>query len=188
MESQEQAPTPAGWYPDPDQPATQRFWDGEKWTSQRVPLPEPATRGAAPSTRSLAGAAGGLAAAVGVFLPRVDSPTSLHIADNSVIATEVAVGVLVLLLAAGGALAAIQDQYEGERNPWLLLAGLLIVGAAIYYGTGDRLDLVTSSPTGFLAGKEFTGSPGVGLYLMGAGGLLMALAGALYRGADQPRA
>ena len=34
--------TPAGWYPDPTQPGTQRFWDGEQWTEQRAPAPAPA--------------------------------------------------------------------------------------------------------------------------------------------------
>ncbi|QHC67416.1 DUF2510 domain-containing protein [Rathayibacter sp. VKM Ac-2759] len=27
-----------GWYPDPTQPATQRYWDGIAWTEQRAPL------------------------------------------------------------------------------------------------------------------------------------------------------
>ena len=31
--------TPApGWYPDPETPATQRFWDGQRWTDNRAPL------------------------------------------------------------------------------------------------------------------------------------------------------
>jgi hypothetical protein len=32
---------PAGWYPDPSQTATQRYWDGRSWTEQRAPLAEP---------------------------------------------------------------------------------------------------------------------------------------------------
>ena len=34
----------AGWYPDPSQPDTVRYWDGETWTDQRGPaaLPNPA--------------------------------------------------------------------------------------------------------------------------------------------------
>jgi hypothetical protein len=27
-----------GWYPDPTQAATQRYWDGTAWTEQRAPL------------------------------------------------------------------------------------------------------------------------------------------------------
>lgn len=30
-------PTPAGWYEDPDQPGSQRFWDGAEWTELRTP-------------------------------------------------------------------------------------------------------------------------------------------------------
>jgi len=34
---------PAGWYPDPDDAALQRYWDGEQWTGDRTPAtPAPA--------------------------------------------------------------------------------------------------------------------------------------------------
>lgn len=29
--------TPAGWYPAPDEPGTQRYWDGSSWTEHRAP-------------------------------------------------------------------------------------------------------------------------------------------------------
>ncbi len=29
----------AGWYPDPTQPQTQRYWDGDTWSDHRAPLP-----------------------------------------------------------------------------------------------------------------------------------------------------
>jgi hypothetical protein len=32
---------PAGWYPDPEQPASQRYWDGTEWTEQRAPAANP---------------------------------------------------------------------------------------------------------------------------------------------------
>ena len=31
----------AGWYPDPSQPQTQRYWTGSAWTEQRAPLAPP---------------------------------------------------------------------------------------------------------------------------------------------------
>ena len=31
-----------GWYPDPNMPGTQRYWDGGKWTDNVAPLPPPA--------------------------------------------------------------------------------------------------------------------------------------------------
>lgn len=33
-------PPPAGWYVDPDDGALQRFWDGSRWTSSRMPRTE----------------------------------------------------------------------------------------------------------------------------------------------------
>ena len=32
--------TPAGWYPDPNQPGTQRYWDGANWTQQTQTQPQ----------------------------------------------------------------------------------------------------------------------------------------------------
>ena len=29
--------TPPGWYPDPHNPGTQRYWDGTQWTESRAP-------------------------------------------------------------------------------------------------------------------------------------------------------
>lgn len=31
------ASTPPGWYPDPYDPTTQRYWDGAQWTENRSP-------------------------------------------------------------------------------------------------------------------------------------------------------
>jgi len=33
--------TPAGWYADPESPGQQRFWDGQAWTDQHAPQPQP---------------------------------------------------------------------------------------------------------------------------------------------------
>ena len=41
---------PAGWYPDPDDAALQRYWDGGQWTGDRTP----ATPAPAASTGGLA--------------------------------------------------------------------------------------------------------------------------------------
>src|SRR5512132_2078248 len=35
-------PTPAGWYPDPEQAGQLRYWDGGTWTEHRSPAQEPA--------------------------------------------------------------------------------------------------------------------------------------------------
>lgn len=41
QEAQAAQPVPAGWYPDPEQAATQRYWDGAAWTDQRAPTKPP---------------------------------------------------------------------------------------------------------------------------------------------------
>ena len=33
--------TPANWYPDPQRPGYQRYWDGIAWTDNRIPDPTP---------------------------------------------------------------------------------------------------------------------------------------------------
>jgi hypothetical protein len=33
--------TPAGWYPDPSTPGTQRYWDGVAWTNSVMPAAYP---------------------------------------------------------------------------------------------------------------------------------------------------
>ena len=42
----EQQTPPPGWYPDPDAPGTQRYWDGGKWTEQRQAAAQPPPPGA----------------------------------------------------------------------------------------------------------------------------------------------
>ena len=32
-------PTPADWYPDPENPSGLRYWDGRAWTEHRAPAP-----------------------------------------------------------------------------------------------------------------------------------------------------
>jgi hypothetical protein len=31
---------PAGWYPHPKMPGTQRYWDGQHWTDHVAPMPQ----------------------------------------------------------------------------------------------------------------------------------------------------
>jgi hypothetical protein len=37
--------TPAGWYPDPEQPTTKRYWDGQQWTENISAAASGATMG-----------------------------------------------------------------------------------------------------------------------------------------------
>jgi hypothetical protein len=45
MEGQPPASTPSaspGWYPDPNDPTSRRYWDGSEWTEQRAPATQAA--------------------------------------------------------------------------------------------------------------------------------------------------
>jgi hypothetical protein len=176
-----------GWYPDPEQVATQRYWDGEHWTDQRAPLasPVPATAPSPFTSRSVLGGLGGLVAAVGVFLPQLDSETSLHIAHNSVIGNEALAGIFTLLLAAAAASAAYRTRNDPAHYTTLVILGGLLITAAIYSGTGDRLALETTGPASF-GDHALKATPGIGIWVIGIGGVLIAAAG-LVRG-DRPKA
>ena len=41
-------PTPPGWYPDPQAPGYQRYWDGAQWTEHVAPLAGPTFQGPPP--------------------------------------------------------------------------------------------------------------------------------------------
>jgi signal peptidase I len=68
------APGPAadpGWYPDPSQVDTVRFWDGSQWTDQRAPMQPPSPERGGPSRRfwlALAAVVAIIAVAVAVVL------------------------------------------------------------------------------------------------------------------------
>lgn len=53
---------PAGWYPDPQQPDTQRYWDGQRWTEHTAPLAPQAPPATQPAT-------------VGMYAPPPAAPT-----------------------------------------------------------------------------------------------------------------
>ena len=69
------APTtaPAGWYQDPQDPTTRRYWDGFAWTDSRAPVERPTNNMAiAAFVIGIVGAVGGLFVAVFLYpLPLV---------------------------------------------------------------------------------------------------------------------
>src|SRR5512143_3697605 len=56
---------PAGWYPDPQNPAGQRYWDGTQWTEHVAPG---AGAAAVPPRKSHSGLIIGIVAGVGVLV------------------------------------------------------------------------------------------------------------------------
>ena len=78
--------TPAGWYPDPQHPGQQRYWDGTSWAAPTAPPPAP---GAAPpvaatpptSTNAIVGLV--LAIASWLVCPLIASIAALFVARSS---------------------------------------------------------------------------------------------------------
>jgi hypothetical protein len=168
-----------GWYPDPDQVATVRYWDGSGWTEQRAPATNAKPASGEFTLRGTLGVIGALAVAVGVFLPMLDSGTSLHIADNSVMTQSKLAGIFALLAALAAGAKAVEARFDKGISFSLILLGALVIAGAVYGGTGERVDLVVTGP--LIGGEHIQGSPGVGLYVLGVGGLLVSISG-LIRG------
>lgn len=177
-------PTAApGWYPDPDQVETQRYWDGAAWTDQRAPLSTSAPQ----ATRSLPIGAwiagvGILAIVVGVFLPYGDSKTFSRVVDNSLIQhTE---GVILIILALVAALAVYRNlNGDGWRSSVAIL-GVVCLGLAILVGANMPELHSAISTDGLTLNQQLevdllreTASPGIGIYVVALGGLLLTVGG-----------
>lgn len=168
---------PAGWYRDPDQPETQRYWDGEQWTDQRAPLAERSSSGWVKPDGGLTdtgrfalglilAGAGAIVAIVGVFLPVADTESSLHIANNSLI--QHWEGVVILIVAMAAFIAA---AFQVAR-PLTFLAGGALVVLAVVAGT----DLPIEYRNQFSERVAGDASPGAGIWTVGVGGALLLIA------------
>lgn len=178
-------PGAAGWYPDPEQVDTVRYWDGSTWTEQRAPAS--ASRAIAPSGIAGVGiaVAGIVAMIIGVFLPYADSKSFARIVDNTVI--HQSEGKILLALAIVSLLAVYRNRQGGGWSISVALLGLICLGLAILMGT----NMPTLGPANS-AGVEALGlhpwelteraSPGVGIYICGVGGLLLLVGGWLLAG------
>jgi hypothetical protein len=106
----------AGWFPDPDDAKTVRFWDGTRWTEQRAPAPVNVEN-------IVATAVWALALACGVA---------------GVLAWQAPAIVFFWPLGLGGAGASLilVARTLGEPPQWSLLASLAVVGSLILGGLG----------------------------------------------------
>jgi Protein of unknown function (DUF2510) len=174
---------PAGWYPDPSQAATQRYWDGSTWTDHRAPLATPPvqpppTRTFEISPRLALGLLGAIAAAVGTFLPHAESASLLHIARNTLISTGD--GLIVIVLALGGGAAAVRDATKPSISWPLIVIGVVLAGFGYLEAQPEQLKLVNG------LGQEVEATAGPGVWAVGIGGGLIALAGLMRGGNSTP--
>jgi hypothetical protein len=182
----EQPAATAGWYPDPDQVGTVRYWDGSAWTEQRAP----AGSSAKPMNPAvIAGVgialAGIVAIFIGVFLPFADSKSFARIVDNTVIHRSE--GKILLGLAIVSVLAVYQNRQGNGWSMSVALLGLICLGITILMGThmpelapvnGEGLEALGLHPGEFVE----KASPGTGVYVCGAGGLLLLIGGLILMG------
>jgi hypothetical protein len=156
----------AGWYPDPEQAESLRYWDGERWTEQRAPAaPVDPTSSLGP--RVVLAMLGGAIAVIGTFLPRADSSAVLSIADNTLM--QSGDGLIFVLFAVGGVTAVYRNAQKARRSAAAIFLGLLIVVLA--YTDGHNPQIVNG------LGEQVDASVGVGVWAVGVGGLLITLAG-----------
>jgi len=119
-------------------------------------------------------AAAAALAVISVFLPRVESDTFIRVQENTLI--QSGDGWLIIGCAIGIAGAAYRA-YRDRTNTWaVLVLGLVIVGFAVYAGSGERLELESA---GSVFGEQVadTASPGIGIYAAGAAGAIAIFAG-----------
>lgn len=181
-----------GWYPDPEQAQTVRYWDGAAWTEQRAPA-QPSTTETVNWSAAVGIAialAGAVAAIIGVFLAYADSRSFSRIVDNSVIhQTE---GKIILGLAVVAVLAVYRNRQGKGWSVSVALVGIAILGLAILMGTNmEELGPANSQAVEALGLHPWElaerASPGVGIYVCGVGGLLVLVGGWLLAG-DRKRA
>jgi hypothetical protein len=170
---------PAGRYAGAEQAQTQRYWTGTQWTDERAPAaPDVPSWGAGVSNvvPLALGILGSLIAIIATFLPRVESDTFLRVSQNTLV--QFGDGLIIIGLAVAAGIAAYVGRNKQGRNWPLVVPGVLIVSAAIYVGTGDRLELHSLNPVG---GESVTdkASPGIGIYAAGIGGAIIVIAGFL---------
>jgi hypothetical protein len=120
---------------------------------------------------------GAAALVIGVFLPRAEFPGLLPIQRNSLIQSDLG---WVFLLFAVAIAADTYRSWKTGRAPRtsFFLVGLLALGGAVLAGRSDalrlqliRIDGSADAPTGVV------GSPGIGVFVVGAGALLVLLGG-----------
>jgi hypothetical protein len=113
-------------------------------------------------------------AVVSTFLPALESSSFSHIEQNTLI--QSGAGYLIIGCAIGIAGASYRAHNERQATWAVLILGAVILGAAIYSGTGSRTELHSVLAVGGQS-INVSGSPAVGLYAAGAAGVMAMFAG-----------
>jgi hypothetical protein len=121
------------------------------------------------SPRLVLGILGAIAAVVGTFLPHAESASLLHIAHNTLISSGD--GLIVIVLALGGGGAAIRDASKSRLSWSLVVIGVVLAGLGVLEAQPDQLKVVNG------LGQEVETTAGPGVWAVGIGGGLIALAG-----------
>ncbi|MGN6275144.1 MAG: zinc ribbon domain-containing protein [Solirubrobacterales bacterium] len=119
-------------------------------------------------------------AVVSVFLPALETSAFSSIAKNTLIQGG---GGWLVLGCAVGILGAVYRAYSTSTTTWaVFVLGLVILGVAIYSGTGDRTKLESIANPFLHKSVTVNGSPAVGIYAAGAAGILAMFAGFILAG------
>jgi hypothetical protein len=116
------------------------------------------------------------AIAIGCFLPAADdgSVTFERLRGNSLRESDIAW--LTVAMCAVVALALARSLYRGERTLGPLLGGLVVMTEAVYIGAAELTTCPVGSPSVDSVGCQ-TAAPGIGLFVLAAGGAALAVAG-----------
>lgn len=154
-------PTPAGWYPDPENPGQQRYWDGSAWAAPGAPptappvapINAPQPSGTAPTTSTNAVIGLVLAILSWLVCPIIAAVVALVLAHNS--DKEIA--------ASGGRLTGTGMNKATRIISWInivvsVLAGiafaiLAIVGVGMFAQVASSMDPAINTQTGLSDGE-----------------------------------
>ena len=98
----------AGWYPDPKQLKMMRYWDGQVWTEQRVPLAEEGEK--APGWALVVGYLGAF------LLPLIGVIVGVWLFARRAIGHGIAIVAISIVIGVGGYLIAVNKDDNGPRN------------------------------------------------------------------------
>lgn len=174
-----------GWYPDSEQPNTQRYWDGGQWTDQRAPLIERSQASPSVVPRIVIAGLGAAIAVLAVFLPVAEASIEavagekLHISANSLIQhpggplTQHPEGIVVIIVALSAFLAAFQPQPVWRA--FTFVAGGVLIGLAVDGGLHPPLQAYCSFFGEVERCPGLDVNPAAGIWTLGTGGVLIAL-------------